>query len=860
MVHETPPKMKILPRAPVKREDRSSGRSDRKMAERLGRLYASVASDRPLSETLTQALADMSALFGISEIIFEIRVEEIWPDHRWFTYGVPEQRAVGIVENLSAAYYPKALLDKTLTDKFRISRSCYYIPGDELLKIVSEDPFGDHPSHYRHPEDIRAPRKRKDEWHEADEYRFTARADDGPILAVLDMYYSDDEVLLDQETVESIELFVQMTAIVIEREMSRRGHSGLHARVAQRTDLLEDILRIASSIVSERDVKKLSEMILTSVSSLFGFQRVSLAVYDETEAMFKWMAMFGYSDEIAQDAKVRMIPTDVVMEDLKESRRIGRSVYLTLVEEVGPRSRAYFDVPAARSETVSEPRRKDEFRKGDYLAFVLHDSSGRIVGVIYPSEPRSGRLPDKEAIETIEIFTSLAEVALENARLSQEREQALRLSSQRTEQLSRILDHISGTMYVRNLDQMLENLLKTLARLVGIKRMVIGVKSPELGVYKVEAVHGYSPKAAEAIKRHPYPYASIDSIMELTPTKHPDSSIKWRHKVGRMTYYMPAEGQQSISPEEMPYYPEPELIRMPRPGKGRWHELDWMDTVIADKDGIPIAYLEILRPRDDRIPDSDTIEIVEIFAGLAGIAIENAKMLQEHIDSRRDAELYTDVLSHDIKNFNQAILGYLELLKHRLERSDNQALLDKIAEQVMNTSWLASNVRTMSRVTFGDVDLSRTDLGQVLSDCEKSLTQYYPGRKIACSIHVGRGPVIIQADDLVRELFVNILTNAVKYDSHETVEIDITVETVIEDTRRSWLVAISDHGCGVPDDAKPMIFDRFTKAPTKKGSGMGLHIVKTLATRYRGKVWIEDRVKGDHTQGAIFKVELPSVE
>ncbi|MCU0852438.1 MAG: HAMP domain-containing histidine kinase, partial [Thermoplasmata archaeon] len=492
--------------------------------------------------------------------------------------------------------------------------------------------------------------------------------------------------------------------------------------------------------------------------------------------------------------------------------------------------------------------------------FVLHDSSGRIVGVIYPSDPRSGRLPDKEAIETIEIFTSLAEVALENARLSQEREQALRISSQRTEQLSRILDLISGTMYVRNLDQMLENLLKTLARLVGIKRMVIGVKHPELGVYKVEAVYGYTPKAAEAIKRYPYPYASVDSIMELTPTRHPESTVKWRHKVGRLTYYMPAEGQQTISPEEIPYYPDPDLIRLPRPGKGRWHELDWMDTVIVDKDGLPIAYLELLKPRDDRIPDPDTIEIIEIFAGLAGIAIENAKMLQEHIDSRRDAELYTDVLSHDIKNFNQAILGYLELLKQKLDRPDTQGLLNKIAEQVMNTSWLASNVRTMSRVTFGDVDLSRTDLGQVLSECEKNLSQYYPGRKIICNLHLDRAPVIVEADELVREMFINILTNAVKYDSHEKVEIDVIVEKVVVGDRRSWLVSISDRGCGVPDDAKQMIFDRFTKAPTKKGSGMGLHIVKTLATRYGGRVWVEDRVKGDHTQGAVFKVELPMVD
>jgi two-component system sensor histidine kinase KdpD len=41
---------------------------------------------------------------------------------------------------------------------------------------------------------------------------------------------------------------------------------------------------------------------------------------------------------------------------------------------------------------------------------------------------------------------------------------------------------------------------------------------------------------------------------------------------------------------------------------------------------------------------------------------------------------------------------------------------------------------------------------------------------------------------------------------------------------------------------------------------MGLHIVKTLAARYGGKVWVEDRVSGDPSQGSVFKVQLPAVE
>jgi signal transduction histidine kinase len=41
---------------------------------------------------------------------------------------------------------------------------------------------------------------------------------------------------------------------------------------------------------------------------------------------------------------------------------------------------------------------------------------------------------------------------------------------------------------------------------------------------------------------------------------------------------------------------------------------------------------------------------------------------------------------------------------------------------------------------------------------------------------------------------------------------------------------------------------------------MGMHIVKTLAMRYGGKVWLEDRVKGDHSKGTVVCVQLPAID
>jgi signal transduction histidine kinase len=71
-------------------------------------------------------------------------------------------------------------------------------------------------------------------------------------------------------------------------------------------------------------------------------------------------------------------------------------------------------------------------------------------------------------------------------------------------------------------------------------------------------------------------------------------------------------------------------------------------------------------------------------------------------------------------------------------------------------------------------------------------------------------------------------------------------------------VTVDDNGPGIPDHIKEIVFNRMQRGDTKaKGSGMGLFLVKSLVEDYGGKVWAEDRIKGDHTRGARFKVLLP---
>ena len=71
-------------------------------------------------------------------------------------------------------------------------------------------------------------------------------------------------------------------------------------------------------------------------------------------------------------------------------------------------------------------------------------------------------------------------------------------------------------------------------------------------------------------------------------------------------------------------------------------------------------------------------------------------------------------------------------------------------------------------------------------------------------------------------------------------------------------ITVGDEGPGVPDELKSVIFIRFQTGEEKgSGKGLGLFIAKTLIERYGGKIWVEDRVKGDSSQGAEFVFTLP---
>jgi signal transduction histidine kinase len=224
--------------------------------------------------------------------------------------------------------------------------------------------------------------------------------------------------------------------------------------------------------------------------------------------------------------------------------------------------------------------------------------------------------------------------------------------------------------------------------------------------------------------------------------------------------------------------------------------------------------------------------------------------------ARSEAEFYVDLMSHDIRNFNQVTMGYIELLQLASNLGDTeQAYLEKAQKGVTGSNKLIDNIKKIRMIRqYAGKSLVKTDLNQALKKDAEDVQKASPSAKVRFSSD-WKEKRYVMADDYIHEIFRHIMENAAKYDPHPEKLIEVTVEPAQIDGKEHWSVRISDHGSGIPQDKKGSIFDRMTR--TTKGAGVGLSIVSVIVSKYGGRIHVEDRIKGDPSQGTVFIVDLP---
>ncbi len=270
------------------------------------------------------------------------------------------------------------------------------------------------------------------------------------------------------------------------------------------------------------------------------------------------------------------------------------------------------------------------------------------------------------------------------------------------------------------------------------------------------------------------------------------------------------------------------------------------------KDGTPIWMIISAVPRYDK--DS---KFAGSFAMLTDIT-ERLHFEEELKTAKQQAELYLDLMGHDINNMHQVALGYLELARGMPPGEEQVRLLEKPVEVLQRSTQLIHNVRKLQKLQEGAFQTKEIDVCEVLRDVQR---EFGAVPKKAITLNTNRCErCLVHANELLHDVIANLVSNAIKH-TGDRADIVIDMDVLNDNDNKYCRVIVEDNGPGVPDGFKGKIFNRMLRGTTKaKGMGLGLYLVKSLIDSYGGSIWVEDRIHGDHTKGARFVVMLPAVE
>jgi PAS domain S-box-containing protein len=233
------------------------------------------------------------------------------------------------------------------------------------------------------------------------------------------------------------------------------------------------------------------------------------------------------------------------------------------------------------------------------------------------------------------------------------------------------------------------------------------------------------------------------------------------------------------------------------------------------------------------------------------VEAENARK-----EAQSRAEFFNDLMAHDLNNMHQGIMASLELIMSSEGCSDEiRHMAERALQQVGRSVSLINNVKKFSLLNKDEIALEKTDPAGALVAAMEIVKQSFPSREITIETNLTTGTYCIMANEFLQDVFYNLLHNSVK--NTETPAVRINVQSSLVQDGEFLRIEVEDFGSGINDRVKESIL-RGLDDRVHRVSGVGLTLVRQIVDIFSGKVWVEDRVKGDHTQGARFIIHLPN--
>ncbi|MDX1530563.1 MAG: ATP-binding protein [Rhodothermales bacterium] len=241
--------------------------------------------------------------------------------------------------------------------------------------------------------------------------------------------------------------------------------------------------------------------------------------------------------------------------------------------------------------------------------------------------------------------------------------------------------------------------------------------------------------------------------------------------------------------------------------------------------------------------------------------IERLERLETH---RRD---FLGNVSHELKTPIFVIAGFAEqLLDGALEDERvNRRFIEKIGKNAQRLDLLARDLLAISRIESGELRMATAPfaLAPLVEEVIEGLESVAEAKEVTLLQHVPEElPPVIGDRDRLRQVLVNLVDNAIKYNNPGG-RVEVAARLTAQKGPPAVRVAVVDDGIGIPPEAVPRLTERFyrvdrSRSRSQGGTGLGLAIVKHILEAHGQRLRIESRAGYGSSFSFDLRAEAPA--
>jgi len=246
------------------------------------------------------------------------------------------------------------------------------------------------------------------------------------------------------------------------------------------------------------------------------------------------------------------------------------------------------------------------------------------------------------------------------------------------------------------------------------------------------------------------------------------------------------------------------------------------------------------------------------------ILAESLQYLDRIENASRAKAYFLAMMSHEIRTPMSGVLGVADLLQDTTLNTKQKYLVDTIKLSAENILTLMNDILDFSKLEYGKFSLNK-NLFDLFACIENSLKLFAPialekNLDLSYNIRKGVPAYIISDEKRIRQILVNLLSNALKHTDKGEIILTIEKKSLKGDTVE-LLFTVKDSGHGILADSIDKLFKPFAQAGENfsgeySGTGLGLAISKQLVELLDGKIWVESAIDKGSSFSFIIKVGI----